>query len=58
MARNNEFKESYIKNCSYYYFEYIIINGFELENIRVDKKAYRDILVYYTGYEAPDDVYK
>ena len=40
-------KKNKIKNCTYYYFNDIIkIQDFDLDNILIDEKSYKNILVY------------
>ena len=40
-----------IKNCTYYFFNDIInIKNFDLINIKIDEKLYKDIVIYYIGY--------
>ena len=58
MIRSNELKEISIKNCTnYYYFDdIIIINDFNLTNIKIDTKSYKDILIFYIVYETIDGV--
>ena len=47
----NEFKEVDIKNCTCYYFDdKIKIEDFDFDNIFIDEKSYKNILVY--GYHA------
>ena len=44
-------KELNIKNRTYYYFNDIInIKDFHLNLLRIDKKQYKDIDIYYIGY--------
>ena len=44
-------KEMDIKNQTYYFFDDIIyIKSFDPNNIKIDKKSYKDILIYYIGY--------
>ena len=46
-------KELNIKNRTYYYFNDIIdIKGFHSNLLRIDKKQYKDIDIYYIGYIA------
>ena len=46
-----EVKELNIKNRTYYYFNDIInIKGFHSNLLRIDKKQYKDINIYYIGY--------
>ena len=40
-----------IKNQTYYFFEDIInINNFDPNNIKIDEKSYKNILIYYIAY--------
>ena len=42
-----------IKNCTYYVLDEIInIKNLDLSNIKIQKKSYKNILIYYTGYVA------
>ena len=34
----------------------VIINDFNRTNVKVDKRSDKNILIYYTGYEASDGV--
>ena len=44
-------KDINIKNRVYYFFNDIInINDFEPNDIRIDEKSYKYILIYYIGY--------
>ena len=44
-------KDVDIKNCIYYFFNDIInIKNFDPNNIKIDEKSYKDILIYYIGY--------
>ena len=44
-------KKLNIKNQTYYYFNDIInMNNFHLNLLRIDKKQYKDIDIYYIGY--------
>ena len=46
-----EVKEINIKNQSYYFFEYMIdIKNFHSNLLKIDKKSYEDIDIYYIGY--------
>ena len=46
-----EVKELNIKNRTYYYFNDIIdIKDFQSNLLKIDKKQYKDIDVYYIGY--------
>ena len=44
-------KELNIKNQTYYFFDYIInIKNFHSNLLKIDKKLYKDIDIYYIGY--------
>ena len=44
-------KDVDIKNCIYYFFNDIInIKNFDPNNIKIDEKSYKDILIYCIGY--------
>ena len=43
-------KELNIKNRTYYYFNVINIKSFCSNLLRIDKKQYKDIDIYYIGY--------
>ena len=46
MECNDELKEIVIKNRMFYYFDDIIkIEEFDLDNILIDEKSYKNILV-------------
>ena len=48
---SNKVKDIDIKNRTYYFFNYIInIKIFDPNNIKIDKKSYKNILIYYIGY--------
>ena len=48
---NNEFKDKDIKNCTYYFFDDMInIRNLHPDKIKIDKKPYKNILIYYIGY--------
>ena len=39
------------KNCTYYFFHDINnIKNFDLNNIKINEKSYKNILIYYIGY--------
>ena len=39
------------KNCTYYFFHDINnIQNFDLNNIKINEKSYKNILIYYIGY--------
>ena len=50
-------REVPIKNPTYYFF-YVIINikNFDPNNIKIDKKSYKNIITYYIGYVTPISV--
>ena len=44
-------KKINIKNCTYYFFnDTINIKDFDPSLIKIDKKSYKDIGIYYIGY--------
>ena len=44
-------KDKSIKNRTYYFFNDIIrIENYDQNNIKIDEKSYKNILIYYTGY--------
>ena len=48
---SNKTKDIDIKNHTYYFFDDIIdIKNFDPNNIKIDKKSYKNILIYYIGY--------
>ena len=48
---SNKVKDIDIKNRTYYFFDDIInIKHFDLNNIKIDEKSYKNILIYYIGY--------
>ena len=52
MESNNELKEIYIKNCTSYYFDDIIkIEFFDFDDILLDEKSYKNILLYDISYK-------
>ena len=47
----NKVKDIDIKNSTYYFFDDIInMKNFDLNNIKIDEKSYKDILIYYIRY--------
>ena len=47
---SNEVKDIDIKNHTYYFLNDIInIENFDLNNIKIDEKSYKNILIYYIG---------
>ena len=48
---SNKVKDIIIKKRTYYFFNDIINKeNFDLNNIKIDEKSYRNILIYYIGY--------
>ena len=48
---SNKMKDISIKNHTYYFFDDIIdIQNFDSNDIKIDKKSYKNILIYYMGY--------
>ena len=48
---SNKIKYIDIKNYTYYFFDDIInIKNFDLNNIKIDEKSYKTVLIYYIGY--------
>ena len=48
---SNKVKDTDIKNRTYYFFDDIInIKNLDLNSIKIDKKSYKDILIYCNGY--------
>ena len=48
---SNKFKDISIKNHTYYFFDDIInIKFFDPNNIKIDEKSHKNILIYNTGY--------
>ena len=48
---SNKVKERSIKNYIYYLFGHIInIKNVDPNNIKLDEKSYKNILIYYIGY--------
>ena len=49
---NNKIKDINIKNRTHYFFNNIIrIKHFGMNDIKIDEKSYKNILIYYIGYE-------
>ena len=45
-------KDTNIKNRTHYFFDDIInIKDFDLNNIKIDERSYKNILIYYIEYE-------
>ena len=48
---SNKVKDIDVKNCTYYFFNDITnIENFDPNNIKIDEKSYKNILIYYIGY--------
>ena len=48
---SNKAKDISIKNHTYYFFDDIInIKNFNPNNVKIDEKSYKNILIYYIGY--------
>ena len=48
---SNKVKEIDIKNQTYYFLDDTInIKNFDPNNIKIDEKSYKNILIYYIGY--------
>ena len=43
-------KDINVQNRTYYFFNIINIKDFDPNNIRIDKKSYKNIFIYYMGY--------
>ena len=51
--RNDELKQINIKNCACCYFDDILkIEDFDIDNILIDEKSYKNILVYNISYKS------
>ena len=51
MKTSNKVKDITIKNRTYYFFNEIIsIENFDVNNIKIDEKSYKNILIYCIGY--------
>ena len=51
MKINNNIKDIKIKNYTYNFFDDIVnIKGFDPNNIKIDEKLYKNILIYYIAY--------
>ena len=47
----NKFKETDIKNHTHYFFNDMINSkNLDLHKIKIDKKSYKNILIYHIGY--------
>ena len=48
---SNKVKDINIKNQTYYFFDDVInIKDFDPNNIKIDRKSCKNILIYYIGY--------
>ena len=47
---SDKVKDISIKNNTYYFFDDIDINIFDPNNIKIDEKSYKNILISYIGY--------
>ena len=48
---SNKVKDISIENRIYYFFNDIVnIESFDPNNVKIGKKSYRNILIYYIGY--------
>lgn len=57
MTRNNELKGTGIKTRTYCYFDDMMnVNVFNLKNIKVDWKSYKDVVTLYIENETSDGV--
>ena len=53
---SNKVKDKDIKNRTYYFFNDMInIKSFVSNNNKIDEKSYKNILMYYIGYETIKD---
>ena len=51
MKINNNIKDIKIKNYTYNFFDDIVnIKDFDPNNIKIDEKLYKNILIYYIAY--------
>ena len=47
----DKFKDADIENCTYYYFDDMVnIKNLDPNNIKIDEKSYKNVLIYYIGY--------
>ena len=47
----NSLEEINMKNCPYYFFDYMIhITNLDPNKIKIDKKSYKNILTFYIEY--------
>ena len=56
---SHKIKDIDIKKRTYYFFDDIInIKNFDPNNIKIDEKSYKNILIYYIGYVTIKDMKK
>ena len=54
---SNKIKDIDTKKHTYYFFNNIInIKNFDLNNIKIDEKSYKNTLIYYIGYVTIKDL--
>ena len=59
MKSTDELKETNIKNCTCYDFDDLIkIEPFDFDNILIDEKSYKNILVYNISHKTLFDAIK
>ena len=49
---SNKIKDKNIKNRTYFFNDIIYIENFDPNNIKIDKKSYKNVFSYYIGYVA------
>ena len=55
---SDKVKDIDIKNDTYYFFDDIInINTFHPNNIKIDERSYKNVLIYYNGCVTIKDLY-
>ena len=55
--QNNEFKKNCIKNRTcYYFYDIIKLGNFDIDNILIDKKSHKNILIYHIYYKTVIDL--
>ena len=47
---SNKVKDIDMKICTYYFFNISNIKSFDSNNIEIDEKSYKNVLIYYIGY--------
>ena len=47
---SNKIKDIYVKNRTYFVDDIINIKNFDLNNVKIDEKSYKNIFIYYTEY--------